>query len=315
MVSFGCSSAGLVLQQELAMFSNIFKGSQQLLPSVAWKPEIVRYQYLCLSPILAQRPMLVDSLATFPNTIIFSFDIDECQQLFTTLSYQIGYTLKPLLDIFQDPALSSKIQVHPDGQVTFLGSAIEMKDFLSLVAELIMNMFEAETRSHSSTMEIHSTITVPLRSPERVKAKRMKKKNTKTAPENSDSLAKEILPELPHLLTQFFVGIVGTDLAVMLSVVCKLACGRVPFCTSKLLNTGFRFGLVWLSWAVSKLRDTIINISKHAGKLGLQSSSSGVASSGCTEACLSTTSNCVVAKKFEETLNFLDVYGLWLLVK
>ncbi|RYR71846.1 hypothetical protein Ahy_A02g006057 isoform A [Arachis hypogaea] len=198
---------------------------------------------------------------------------------------------------------------------------------------LIMNMFEAETRSHSSTMEIHSTITVPLRSPERVKAKRMKKKNTKvaterdlymknylqacdcTAPENSDSLAKEILPELPHLLTQFFVGIVGTDLAVMLSVVCKLACGRVPFCTSKLLNTGFRFGLVWLSWAVSKLRDTIINISKHAGKLGLQSSSSGVASSGCTEACLSTTSNCVVAKKFEETLNFLDVYGLWLLVK
>ncbi|RYR71844.1 hypothetical protein Ahy_A02g006057 isoform C [Arachis hypogaea] len=73
--------------------------------------------------------------ATFPNTIIFSFDIDECQQLFTTLSYQIGYTLKPLLDIFQDPALSSKIQVHPDGQVTFLGSAIEMKDFLSLVAE------------------------------------------------------------------------------------------------------------------------------------------------------------------------------------
>ncbi|RYR70923.1 hypothetical protein HN51_023217 [Arachis hypogaea] len=73
--------------------------------------------------------------ATFPNTIIFSFDIDECQQLFTPLSYQISDTLKPLLDVFQDPALSSKIQVHLDGQVTFLGSAIEMKDFLSLVAE------------------------------------------------------------------------------------------------------------------------------------------------------------------------------------
>ncbi|KAL4395329.1 hypothetical protein AHAS_Ahas02G0241100 [Arachis hypogaea] len=84
MASFGCSSAGLVLQRKLAMFSNIFKGSQQLLPSVAWKPEIVRYQYPCLSLILgeksrksqnewlnlnqfanvdftAQRPMLVDS--------------------------------------------------------------------------------------------------------------------------------------------------------------------------------------------------------------------------------------------------------------
>ncbi|KAL1369149.1 hypothetical protein HN51_023270 [Arachis hypogaea] len=337
MASFGCSSAGLVLQRKLAMFSNIFKGSQQLLPSVAWKPEIVRYQYPCLSLILgeksrksqnewlnlnqfanvdftAQRPMLVDSQETFPNTIIFSFDIDECQQLFTPLSYHIGVTLKPLLDVFQDPALSSKIQVHPDGQVTFLGSAIQMKEFLSPVAELylsqtsnkgekqsilvphfsrlIMNMYEAETRSHSSTMEIHSTITVPLRSPERVKAKPLKKKNKKVATERDlykknylyacESLLslmvdkrqhrktaiislKKSCPELPHLMTQFSVGI-----AVLLSVIYKLACGRVPFCTSKLLNTGFGFGLVWLSWAVSKQRDTIINISKNAGKLGLK---------------------------------------------
>ncbi|KAL4395328.1 hypothetical protein AHAS_Ahas02G0241000 [Arachis hypogaea] len=243
-----------------------------------------------------------------------SFDIDECQQLFTPLSYHIGVTLKPLLDVFQDPALSSKIQVHPDGQVTFLGSAIQMKEFLSPVAELylsqtsnkgekqsilvphfsrlIMNMYEAETRSHSSTMEIHSTITVPLRSPERVKAKPLKKKNKKVATERDlykknylyacESLLslmvdkrqhrktaiislKKSCPELPHLMTQFSVGI-----AVLLSVIYKLACGRVPFCTSKLLNTGFGFGLVWLSWAVSKQRDTIINISKNAGKLGLK---------------------------------------------
>ncbi|XLR12092.1 hypothetical protein S83_040030 [Arachis hypogaea] len=86
--------------------------------------------------VSCQPSRIEDSHAsTFPNTIIFSFHIDECQQLFTPLSYQIGYTLKPLLDVFQDPALSSKIQVHPDGQVTFLGFAIEMKDFLSLVAE------------------------------------------------------------------------------------------------------------------------------------------------------------------------------------
>ncbi|XLS82991.1 hypothetical protein HN51_048822 [Arachis hypogaea] len=45
---------------------------------------------------------------------------------------------------------------------------------------------------------------------------------------------KKSYPELPYLLTQFSVGIAGTDLAVLLSVVRKLACGRVPFCTSKL---------------------------------------------------------------------------------
>lgn len=77
-------------------------------------------------------------------------------------------------------------------------------------------------------------------------------------------------PELPDLLTQFSAGIAGTGLAVLLTVVCKLATGRVPFCTSKLFSTGFGFGLVWLSWAVNKLRDTIVNISKNAGKIGLK---------------------------------------------
>ena len=62
-------------------------------------------------------------------------DIDERQRLFTPLSYQNGSIPKPLLDIFQDSALSSKIEVHPDGQVTFMGSVIQMKDFLSVVAE------------------------------------------------------------------------------------------------------------------------------------------------------------------------------------
>lgn len=46
--------------------------------------------------------------------------------------------------------------------------------------------------------------------------------------------------------------------------------GRVPFCASKLLNTGLGLGLVWLSWAVNRLRDTIVNISKNSGKLGLK---------------------------------------------
>lgn len=60
--------------------------------------------------------------------------------------------------------------------------------------------------------------------------------------------------ELPELLTQVSASIAGTGLAVLFSVLCNVACGRVPFCTSKLLmNTGVGFGLVWLSWGVNKL--------------------------------------------------------------
>lgn len=77
-------------------------------------------------------------------------------------------------------------------------------------------------------------------------------------------------PELPELLTQFSAGIAGTGLAVLFSVISKLACGRVPFCASKLLSTSFGFGLVWLSWAVNKLGDTILYIIKNSGKLNLK---------------------------------------------
>lgn len=39
----------------------------------------------------------------------------------------------------------------------------------------------------------------------------------------------------------------------------------MPFCASKAWSTGLGLGLVWLSWAVNKLRDTVISISKTAG--------------------------------------------------
>lgn len=42
----------------------------------------------------------------------------------------------------------------------------------------------------------------------------------------------------------------------------------MPFCTSKLLSTGLGLGLVWLSWAVSRLRDTVVAMSRSSGKLG-----------------------------------------------
>ncbi|MFQ6633587.1 hypothetical protein Gotur_011272 [Gossypium turneri] len=77
-------------------------------------------------------------------------------------------------------------------------------------------------------------------------------------------------PELPQLLTQFSAGIAGTGLAVVFSVFCKVAYARAPLCTSNLFSTSLGFGLVWLSWAVNRLRDTIVHISKNTGKLDMK---------------------------------------------
>ncbi|KAI4319451.1 hypothetical protein MLD38_033048 [Melastoma candidum] len=71
---------------------------------------------------------------------------------------------------------------------------------------------------------------------------------------------------LPDLLNRFSAGIAGTGLALALSVICRVAFGRVPLCSSKLISTGIGIGLVWLSWAVNKLRYTVIHISKNSSK-------------------------------------------------
>lgn len=75
-------------------------------------------------------------------------------------------------------------------------------------------------------------------------------------------------PQLPQLLTQFSASIAGTGIAVVLSVLCRVACNRVPFCASKILSTGLGVGLVWLSWAINRLRDSVISITKTSGKCG-----------------------------------------------
>ncbi|XP_061341369.1 uncharacterized protein LOC133287721 isoform X2 [Gastrolobium bilobum] len=245
--------------------------------------------------------------------------IDETQQPVSSLIYPNSkfYIQKPLLDFVQVSGLTSKITVHPDGQITYMGTEIELKDLLFVVAESYLsknthkgekhsmlvphfsrvNINEAEGRSQSSILNIQSTLTAPLRSPEKVKLKPSPKKNKKLGRERDlykknyvhacESLLslmvdkkqrrktailtlKKSGTELPELLTQFSAGIAGTGLAVLLSVFCKLACGRVPLCASNLFNTGFGFGLVWLSWAVNKLRATVVNISKNAEKLGLK---------------------------------------------
>lgn len=76
-------------------------------------------------------------------------------------------------------------------------------------------------------------------------------------------------PQLPYILTKFSASIAGTGIAVLFSVACKLACGRIAFSAPKLLNTGLGLGLVWLSWAVNNLRDTVVVINRSPGKLDM----------------------------------------------
>lgn len=150
-----------------------------------------------------------------------------------------------------------------------------------------------ETSYFGSALELENVIIAPPKSPEKMNRKASPKKksnrNKTTIRQTSnysqacESLLSIIVnknrnskaaipvlkksgPELPNLLTQFSASIAGTGIAVLFSVMCKLASGRVPFCSSKLLNTGLGLGLVWLSWAVNRLRDTIVMINKSSSK-------------------------------------------------
>ncbi|XP_042007363.1 uncharacterized protein LOC121755973 [Salvia splendens] len=73
-------------------------------------------------------------------------------------------------------------------------------------------------------------------------------------------------PQLPRLLNQFSASIAGTGIAVVLSVLCRAAYSQLPLCASKILSTGLGLGLVWLAWAVNRLRDTVVSISKTSSK-------------------------------------------------
>lgn len=157
---------------------------------------------------------------------------------------------------------------------------------------------EAQANIHLSSLTMEATTVAPLKSPEKIKVKPPSKKNSKKIFKERDLYRRNYFhacesllslminkrenkktailslkksgPELPELLNQFSAGIAGTGLAVLFSVICKVACARVPFCGYKVLNTGLAFGLVWLSWAVNRLRDTIVCISKNASKTGLK---------------------------------------------
>ncbi|TVU17891.1 hypothetical protein EJB05_33952 [Eragrostis curvula] len=78
-------------------------------------------------------------------------------------------------------------------------------------------------------------------------------------------------PEITELLTQCSIGIAGTGLAILLSVLCKMAAGmRTPYASARLLSTSVGFGLFWLSWAVNGLRDTITSIFRSPSDMNLE---------------------------------------------
>jgi len=78
-------------------------------------------------------------------------------------------------------------------------------------------------------------------------------------------------PEITELLTQCSIGIAGTGLAILLSVMCKMATGmRTPFASARLLSTSVGFGFFWLSWAVNGLRDTIASIFRSPSNMNIE---------------------------------------------
>ncbi|XP_042014769.1 uncharacterized protein LOC121762827 [Salvia splendens] len=184
-------------------------------------------------------------------------------------------------------------------------TSTEMADMLSIISNIhslkntnkssrqmmLVPYFERRRKSSAGT-NASKVATEKVRSPkshDKVKEKTpRKKKTTRDAYSNSSLHACESLlsiimdrkqpggntilslkksgPQLPRLLTQFSASIAGTGIAVVLSVLCRVACNRLPLCASKILSTGLGLGLVWLSWAVYRLRDTVVSISKTSSK-------------------------------------------------
>ncbi|KAA8550903.1 hypothetical protein F0562_002587 [Nyssa sinensis] len=121
-----------------------------------------------------------------------------------------------------------------------------------------LDSIEARANIHGSSLKFETVKVAPLKSPEKIKLKPSpKKKTSKKAGRERDLYRKSYLhacesllsimmtkrrpgktaflslknsgPELPQLLTQFSASIAGTGLAVLFSVICKVACGRVTF--------------------------------------------------------------------------------------
>lgn len=221
------------------------------------------------------------------------------------------YVPQPLLDFVGNLSQTSSITVHPNGHVSFAGSAVEMKNLQSIVAEfdlhkslsngsrkeMVVPYFTRRRGGHArsyaqpSSSAVETLRAEPSKSAGKSKSQQRKKENKDPNSERYSknyfyacdclinayldrSGSKTIIlalkdsgPELTKLLTQFSAGIVGTGLAVLISVACKAMNGKMALLASaRLLNVSFGFGLFWLSIAVNRLRDTVNHFSKRSAR-------------------------------------------------
>lgn len=237
---------------------------------------------------------------------IYEFGLEEPQQYLPENQLIIP---DPLLEFAQSNG--SALTIDENGRVVFPGNGDEMRDLLSVFLEFNVTKRESSgckaaylvpyfhrkrgrSQSNSASMAVDaskSTANVKAKSPLKKKQKG-KNTNERDMYQNNYFHASEAIlsilldkekssstilslkkagPEISELLTQCSIGIAGTGLAVLLSVVCKIATGgRTPFATTRLLNTSVGLGLFWLSSAVNGLRDLITSIFRGPSDTNLE---------------------------------------------
>ncbi|CAN4093177.1 unnamed protein product [Withania somnifera] len=176
--------------------------------------------------------------------------------------------------------LNSGKMIHSDGRMLVSGASasVEMKDILSIMSEFYYSKDTMKSTKHAMLVPYFD-------SPQKTKyqSSLQRKSNKKAVEEREiyrnnylhacESLLSIIVDkkrhgktailslkklglQVPHLLTKLSASIAGTGIAVLFSVACKLACGRIALD-------------LWLSWAVNNLRDTVVVINRSPGKLDM----------------------------------------------
>ncbi|KAL1539796.1 hypothetical protein AAHA92_24235 [Salvia divinorum] len=199
------------------------------------------------------------------------------------------YFKEPSLDLVDDRSYTSTEMAD---MLSIISNIHSLKNTKKSSRQTMLVPYFERRRKANAGANASKLATEKVRSPkshDKVKEKTpRKKKTTRGAYSNSNLHACESLlsiimdrkqpggntilslkksgPQLPRLLTQFSASIAGTGIAVVLSVLCRVVCNQLPLCASKILSTGLGLGLVWLSWAVNRLRDTVVSISKTSSK-------------------------------------------------
>ncbi|KAJ8549074.1 hypothetical protein K7X08_032781 [Anisodus acutangulus] len=202
------------------------------------------------------------------NSALFSFGIaEQCTRQDKILKYlrsgsndveSSGINMSILFDLMGP--LAHAIDMHQQQFASYLEqqsqpslvypklvsgarAGVEMKDILSIISEFYFSKDSMKCTKHA--------MLVPYFDRKTCKIKAKGESSVQKLDVNAATLG----------------SIAGTGIAVLFSVACKLACGRIVFSALRLLNTGLGLGLIWLSWAVNNLRDTVVVINRSSGKL------------------------------------------------